>query len=484
MSKTASPAESLSPSHTRYAVLLGLCLVTVIGYVHRNSIAVAEKEMRTDLGLTPEQMGLVLSAFFLTYALFQIPTAWLSHVWGTRRALPFFALGSSLTTALLGVGGGLAGLCTARLGQGIAQAGFFPAATSSFRRWFPVTQRGLASGSLGSAMSVGGVIGAALTGILLVSISWRWVFALYALPGLAWAVWFLVWFRNRPEDHPSVNPGELNVIRFATPAAHQKPSRGAGSVRDGTAGAGSVSEGIKPPPGIQPSSPVQVGPPAPSPPEPEEEKPEPTPWVALATSPTLLWICGQQFFRAAGYMFFASWFPTFLRESRGVSLPTSGLLTSLPLMGVVGGTLVGGVVSDWVLNVTGSRRLARQGVAGISLAVCALLIFLAYPVADPWLAVGLISLGSFAAAFAGPCAYASTIDIGGRHVAPVFATMNMSGNLGAMLFPYAVSPFVSHGYWDALLILFAGLYVAAALCWLFPNVDHDLFEPPSSARSE
>jgi MFS family permease len=478
MSKTASPAEPLSPSHTRYAVLLGLCLVTVIGYVHRNSIAVAEKEMRTDLGLTPEQMGWVLSAFFLTYALFQIPTAWLGHLWGTRRALPLFTLGSSLTTALLGLGGGVVGLCTARLGQGVAQAGFFPAATNSFRRWFPVTQRALASGSLGSAMSVGGVVGAALTGILLVHISWRWLFALYALPGLAWAVWFLFWFRDRPEDHPSVNPGELDVIRFAAPAAHRK----ALPIEQEEEAVPEKSQAIQPPPGIQPPPPPPPAIPAPSP-ETEREKPEPTPWVALMTSPTLLWVCGQQFFRAAGYIFFASWFPTFLRESRGVSLPASGVLTSLPLIGVVGGTLVGGVVSDWVLNVTGSRRLARQGVAGVSLAVCALLIFLAYPVADPWLAVGLISVGSFAAAFAGPCAYASTIDIGGRHVAPVFATMNMSGNIGAMLFPLAVPYLVSAGGWNVVLLVFAGIYVAAALCWLMPNVEHELFEPRPTPRS-
>jgi hypothetical protein len=74
-----------------------------------------------------------------------------------------------------------------------------------------------------------------------------------------------------------------------------------------------------------------------------------------------------------------------------------------------------------------------------SLIVAPGLIVLAYFVRDAWPAVMIISAGSFAASLAGPCAYSITIDMGGKHTAAVFSTMNMLGNIGAI----ACAPFVS-----------------------------------------
>src|SRR5713226_3185538 len=125
------------PTRVRYIVLAGLCAVTLIAYVHRNSIAVAEKEIRADLGLTPEQMAWVMSAFFAAYAVAQIPTGWLGHIWGTRRALSLFALLDALAAGLFGLAGNLPTLLAARLGMGTAQAGMLPCATNSVSKWFP-----------------------------------------------------------------------------------------------------------------------------------------------------------------------------------------------------------------------------------------------------------------------------------------------------------------------------------------------------------
>src|SRR5262249_42024166 len=55
---------------------------------------------------------------------------------------------------------------------------------------------------------------------------WRGVFALFALPGLAWAVWFYWWFRNRPQEHPRVNPAELSLLQQEQPTTKEEaPSR-------------------------------------------------------------------------------------------------------------------------------------------------------------------------------------------------------------------------------------------------------------------
>jgi nitrate/nitrite transporter NarK len=64
------------------------------------------------------------------------------------------------------------------------------------------------------------------------------------------------------------------------------------------------------------------------------------------------------------------------------------------------------------------------------------------------------------------------MNMGGHHVAPVMSMMNMSGNLGAALFPLAVPWLQSAtGSWDAVLLGFGGLYVAGALCWAMLKVE-------------
>jgi sugar phosphate permease len=425
--QSAEQQSSARPSRVRFAVLAWLCAAAALAYISRNSIAVAESTVRGDLGLTKEQSGWLMSAFFISYAVFQIPGAWAGQRFGARRALPAFAVAWSFATAAMAAGWFFM-LIVARVAQGLAQAGLFPVSTGVIANWFPKTGRAFATGALASFMSVGGAAGAALTGWLVVTIDWRWMFVLYSLPGLLWAACFWKYFRNTPQEHASVNPAERERIEGQSPAATDR----------------------SPTPAI--------------------------PWLQLLTSPAMWCICGQQFFRAAGYMFFTSWFATYLQESRGVTITTSGVLTMLPLLSVVAGSLAGGAISDIVLRHTHSLRLARQALAGCSLALCAALTLSAYFFTDALAAVLIISAGSFFAAIAGPCGYTITIDMGGAHVPTVNSVMNMCGNIGAMLFPLAVPLLLrASGNWNAVLLTFGALYIAAALCWLFLKPQGNVF---------
>jgi nitrate/nitrite transporter NarK len=259
---------------------------------------------------------------------------------------------------------------------------------------------------------------------------WRWIFLVYAIPGIVWSVWFYVWFRDRPEDHASVNDEELTLIRGDLP-------------------------------------PLTL----------EKERRTPTPWLVIFSSAAMWWLCAQQFFKAAGYVFYQTWFATYLQETRQVSLEDVGPLTSLPHVALTISPIIGGWFSDWLLVRSGSRRVARQWLSAVTLMGCGGLVLLAYSIADPWLAVSVISVGAFCSGLSGPCAYAATIEMGGRHIAPVFSTMNMAGNVGAILFPI-VTPYLVEltGSWDGVLVLFAGMYVAAGLCWLPFNPNGQIIE--------
>ena len=189
-------------------------------------------------------------------------------------------------------------------------------------------------------------------------------------------------------------------------------------------------------------------------------------WRKLLADPSMQLLAGQQFLRAAAMSFFLTWFPTYLRETRGVSQEESGMLTSWAGVGALFGGLLGGASSDWLLRATGSRRLSRQGIAVVGMAACATLTFSAYFIADLTTAMLLISLGAFAGAFGGVSGYTVAIEFGGRHVATVFSLMNMAGNIGAALFPLGVGMLVARfGRWDLVLFLFAGIFAADAILW-------------------
>lgn len=452
-----SPANA-APTNTRFVVLAGLCAAAALSYVARNAIAVAESTVRADLGLTKEQSGWLMSAFFFSYALCQIPGAQVGKQLGSRRALPLFAAVWSVATAASAFAGGLVSFIAARIVQGVAQAGLFPVCTVTIAKWFPKTGRAFATGALGSFMSVGGALCAWLTGVLLEALeprvapgwNWRLTFLLFGVPGLLWAAWWWKWFRDEPREHRSVNAAELELIEGPTARAGglQPPSVPSAAATGGDC-----------------KSPAQV--PA-----------QPTPWLALFSSPALWWICAQQTCRAAGYMFFTSWFATYLQETRGVGIAKSGFLNMLPLLAVVLGSFAGGALSDWLLARTGSRNLARRWMSIVCLSGCAGLIFAALAIEDALAAVLVISAGTFCFALASPCSYTIPIDMGGGHVGTIHATMNMTGNLGAWAFPIAVPLLLrwTGGSWDAVLLVFGCLFLASAIFWLLLKPEGTVLE--------
>src|SRR5262245_56126933 len=307
------------PTNVRYVVLFGLCLAAGLAYVHRGCLSVVESTAREDLGLSTRQTGWAIGAFFWAYALFQIPTGLFVDRWGPRRALTLFGLLGAVTVAMsagtlwVDSATGVVILLLAGVLMGIAQAGLFPASTRALSVWIPLRRRAFAAGVLQACMSVGGAIGAFVTAQLLGVVAWPWVFLIYAVPGLAWSAWFFAWYRDRPDEHRGTNDAERVLLR------------------------------------VEPIGPTAAVPPAAS-------------LAVLATFPVVC-LCCQQFFRAGANVFWFTWCPTYLQNSHGLDPRTAGSLTSLPIIGIVLGSILGGFVADGVLVRTGSRRLSRAGTA-------------------------------------------------------------------------------------------------------------------------
>lgn len=420
------------------AVLAFLCMVAVIAYIQRAALSVPATRIASDLGfLEPTtEMGWVQSVWYFAYALMQIPSGWLADRMGSRRALALFTVIWSLATLLASSAQGFWSLTFLWGLMGAAQAGAFPCAAKAIGQLFPEAGRARATGLLASGMLVGGAIGPGLTGLILARIpdlesgnleKWRIVLGAYSLPGFLWTLLFLVLIPNR--ILPTQAPG---------------PASGSSS-------------------GGESSPRLDVG--------------------RIINSPSLWLLCAQQFFRAAGMVFFVTWFPAFLQNTRGISVEESGIWTTIAGVGGVVGSLTGGYFSDWLLRRTGSKRLSRQGIAVVGMSICSVLILLSYFVADIRGSIALVSLGAFSASFGGVSGYAVAITFGGSRVALVFSIMNMCGNLGAALFPITAGRLVDWtGNWNLILFLFASIMAIDAVCWALLNPKEPLF--PDTPKPE
>ncbi len=390
-----------------------LCLIAAIAYIGRSCLGVASEPIQSALELSQQSLGIAMSAFFWSYALAQIPTGLLGQHWGPRRALVIFAMLGAVCCALMASAVGFWSLVAVQILFGISQAGLFPSAAQAIKQWIPAENRAFSSGSLGAAMSIGAFLGTMLTGLLFQwRFDWRQIYLIYAPLGLIWSAVLLAVLRPPSPRAAVAQPVSSERIRMAPLLFHWDM------------------------------------------------------WM----------ICGQQFFRAAGYSMFLTWFPQYLQNTRGISVASSGYLTSVPLLGVVFGSLLGGLAVDAIHRVTGSRRASRQGAAMVSTFGTALFILAATRVTHPFGAVVLIACGAFLGGLSGACAYTVTIDKAGRHVAPIFGVMNMTGNFGAAAFPAVVPLFlkaVNHN-WDALLYFLATIYMASGVFWWGLNPEGEL----------
>lgn len=408
----------------RYQVLAFLCVSAAIAYIQRAALSVPAAEIAGDLRFADlaRDMGWIQSVWYLSYGLMQIPSGWIADRLGSRHALAIFSIVWSLATLLSAFATDFVSLLLTWALMGASQAGAFPCAAKAIGSIFPESERARATGLLASGMTIGGAIAPLCTASFLEALTpltdvvaterWRLLLAAYAIPGVVWSIAFLGLISRRKL------PATESTSQVRTPVD----------------------------------------------------------WSRMVRSLPLALLCGQQFFRAAGMVFFMTWFPTFLQKTRDVTLLGSGVLTTVAGVGGVLGSLTGGYFSDWLLKRTGNMRLSRQGIAVAGMGCCSLLILSSFFVRDVNSSIALIALGAFCATFGGVSGYTVAISFGGRHVATVFSTMNMFGNLGAALFPITAGWLVAQtGNWNLILFLFAGLMAIDALCWALLNPKGTLF---------
>jgi predicted MFS family arabinose efflux permease len=323
----------------------------------------------------------------------------------------------SAFTMLTSAAGGFRSLVAIRFLFGAGEAGAFPNIARSFATWFPVRERGRANGVMFLGSRVGGMLSAPIALLIVSRWGWRTSFVLFGMVGVVWATAWLAWYRDRPEDHPSVNAEELAWIRQGA-EAERLANR------------------------------------------------ERTPWGALLRSRNLYAICSMYFAFSYGLYFYFTWLPTFLIKELGLSGGTSRVLASLPFVLAGVADLAGGWLTDY-LSRTRGLRVGRCYLGFTAFLTCAALVFASTLPVPPIAKAMLLAFALASADLALGACWAVPIDIAPDHAGVVTGCMNTIGNLGGLVGPVVVGVAVDRwGSWTFPFYVTAIVYACGALAWL------------------
>ncbi|MBI3410721.1 MAG: MFS transporter [Planctomycetes bacterium] len=397
------------PTNVRYMVLLLATMVAVLLYLDRICLGFAERYVKEDVGLTNNEMAIVLESFFWAYAVGQLPAGWLSDRFGARLMLTLFLAGWSALTGLLGLASTMVWLIVLRFGCGLFEAGAYPACAGVVSKWMPFERRGFASGIISVGGRLGGALAPLVTAYLIERSGWRPAMAIYGAIGLVVAVIFWWFYRDSPRQQPACNDAEIALI-------------------DGSDGEGGFTRST--PVAYAPGSPHAPGSPSAS----RVKREGGLKFRYLLTSPSLWSISLVQLLTNFAWIFLITWLPRFLYEIHTVPVIERGWMTSMPIMVGIIGMFTGGWLTDAMVRKLG-RRWGRSLPLSLSRFVVAIGFILCMALNDPWTVTFAFCLVALSTDLGTPSVWAYSLDTGGKHVGAVLGWSNMFGNIGAALAP-------------------------------------------------
>jgi MFS transporter, ACS family, D-galactonate transporter len=410
----------MRPTSVRWRQLAFIFLVTVINIADRASISVGMPTIAKEFALSPAMQGVILSAFFWSYAALQVPSGWIidrvgpsrvvaaaTAVWGLFQGLAMFA------------GNGLFLLIT-RIGLGAAEAPVFPAGGKLIANWLAKTELG--RGAI--LVDGGGIMGAALGGMTIAWLisalqSWRLAFGIAGvatiLLGLG-AFWVL---RDDPGRHPGVNEAERAWIR------------------------GEQAQTV----------PIQVY--------------GTFSWLKIAP------VLAGRFGWAMVNFGLLTWMPSYLAQARGLDLKQMGSATFLIYFAGFLGSVTAGLLSDALMRTKLRRSLVLKGMLALSgAAMFAAFLFLPR-ISSVTHAVTLLAGTEFMLCWGG-LYWTFPAIIAPRETAGIIGSlMNFAGSSGGVVVP-VIAGFILQmtGNYDAVLYYFsicALLFILGTLLIPFPR---------------
>jgi MFS transporter, ACS family, D-galactonate transporter len=212
-----STATHDAPSSTRTnGVLFLLAISVLINYLDRSNLSIAAPAIKDELGISATQLGVLLSAFFWTYALMQIPAGWLVDRFDVKWvfAAGFFLWSAS--TAVTSLLHGFVALLIIRVILGLGESVAFPSYGKVLGRLFNEHRRGFANSMIITGLALGPALGIWLGGRAVGRFGWRPFFLVLGLAGLLWLPLWSAWMPARTcvsSNSDGHKAGFLDILR-------------------------------------------------------------------------------------------------------------------------------------------------------------------------------------------------------------------------------------------------------------------------------
>jgi len=400
-------------------------LTSVLTYLDRLNIGIAGHFIREEFSLSLKTMGWVLGSFLFGYSITQIPGGYLSDRFGPRRVLIVAISWWSVLTAAtaiaprlpvarwFGVGWSIA---IVRILIGIGEAPSSPSYTKVVANWMGHKRRGLGSSFNLIGIGLGGTITPMLITYIMRHWGWRTAFYCCAALGVLVAMAWNFFATDRPEQHPLVNPAEIELI---------------GRRHSHETGAN-----------------IHV------------------PWGRILGNRSVIALVAGYACQGFPIYFFHTWLFIYLMQVRGFSLAEGGYYGATPYVAIAVLSLFGGLFSDFAVRVLG-KPIGQRVAVWLGMFSSAALMWAGAHAPHKVTAILLLAMAAGCNMFASVTFWAACIDLGQQQCsASVAGLMNTFGNLAGAFSPVVTGYVASKFGWTAALTLAAFVTVGSGLCWL------------------
>jgi MFS transporter, ACS family, glucarate transporter len=415
------------PLRIRWWIFIYLFVFAMLSYVQRGSIGVVAERMEPELHFSQMQIGWIMWAFTVMYAVLQLPAGVFGQRYGAR--LTYFIVGAVGCLAMIAtplapmVLTGTALFVALVFVQGLfgaSQAPVFPVFAGVCEAWFPSRQWAMANGVNSSGMTVGQAFTPLLIVLLTAGFGWQGALLWLSLPAFALTVLWTWYARNTPREHPAVTPDEI----------------------------------------------AELG-------ENADEPRAPMTWArfrAVATDRDVLLLAFS--YAAMNYLFYllTSWSFLYLVQERHLSALDSGVLAMAPPIGAAFGSTVGGFLTDWLMARFGARR-GYALVPVVFLPLAGALLLAVIHVSSPIAAVAGLTLAFFATEITEGPYWAATMRAARADTMAAGGVLNTGGNIGGVIGIPIVAYLSGHQNWNAAFATGTAFALVAAGVWLLIDPD-------------
>jgi MFS family permease len=371
----------------------------------------------------------VLSAFAYPYLFFQVFGGWVGDNFGPRRTLFCCGLIWAAATILTGLSNGLMMLFLVRVLLGVGEGATFPVATRAMQTWTSSERRGFAQGITHAFARLGNAMTPPIVAWLIAAVTWRGSFVVLGCCSLVWVGAWIWYFRDQPADHPAMTPEDLS----------QLPNRGV---------------------------PLAV------------VRPQ-IPWAPLVRR--MLPVTIVYFCYGWTLWLYLNWLPSFFLHEYKLDIARSALFSSVVFFAGVAGDVLGGTISDGILERTGDLRKARRNVVVVGFLGSFLFMLPMFATRDLTLIVACLGGAFFFAEIVIGPMWAIPMDIAPMFSGTASGLMNTGSAAAAILSPLAFGKIVDMtGDWHLPFAGSLGLLLVGA-CLSFTMRPESPFTVPSTA---